>query len=137
IYAGDLAGDTSLLSVNLNPNIAYRVNEQLSLAAGINLVYAEAKLTRHKGALAVFTGGSASDNLVGMTGETIALGWNIGSLYEFNQNHRVGFAYRSAVDLDFDDGEFSSYSSGVATNAVVEGRLKITLPAMWEVSAFH
>ncbi|MBF4434380.1 long-chain fatty acid transporter [Vibrio anguillarum] len=137
IYAGDLAGDTSLLSVNLNPNIAYRVNEQLSLAAGINLVYAEAKLTRHKGALAVFTGGSASANLVGMTGETIALGWNIGSLYEFNQNHRVGFAYRSAVDLDFDDGEFSSYSSGVATNAVVEGRLKITLPAMWEVSAFH
>ncbi|MDQ2190741.1 MULTISPECIES: outer membrane protein transport protein [unclassified Vibrio] len=137
IYAGDLAGDTSLLSVNLNPNIAYRVNEQLSLAAGINLVYAEAKLTRHKGALAVFTGGSASDNLVGMTGETMALGWNIGSLYEFNQNHRVGFAYRSAVDLDFDDGEFSSYSSGVATNAVVEGRLKITLPAMWEVSAFH
>lgn len=137
IYAGDLAGDTSLLSVNLNPNIAYRVSEQLSLAAGVNLVYAEAKLTRHKGALAVFTGGSASDNLVGMTGETIALGWNIGSLYEFNQNHRVGFAYRSAVDLDFDDGEFSSYSSGVATNAVVEGRLKITLPAMWEVSAFH
>ncbi len=42
IYAGDLAGDTSLLSVNLNPNIAYGVNEQLSLAAGINLVYAEA-----------------------------------------------------------------------------------------------
>ncbi|MCR9422382.1 outer membrane protein transport protein [Vibrio sp. RM-69-4] len=137
IYAGDLAGDTSLLSVNLNPNIAYRVSEQLSLAAGVNLVYAEAKLTRHKGALAVFTGGSASDNLVGMTGETVAWGWNIGSLYEFNQNHRVGFAYRSAVDLDFDDGEFSSYSSGVATNAVVEGRLKITLPAMWEVSAFH
>ncbi|MDQ2164544.1 MULTISPECIES: outer membrane protein transport protein [Vibrio] len=137
IYAGDLAGDTSLLSVNLNPNIAYRVSEQLSLAAGVNLVYAEAKLTRHKGALAVFTGGSASDNLVGMTGETVALGWNIGSLYEFNPNHRVGFAYRSAVDLDFDDGEFSSYSSGVATNAVVEGRLKITLPAMWEISAFH
>lgn len=137
IYAGDLAGDTSLLSVNLNPNIAYRVSEQLSLAAGVNLVYAEAKLTRHKGALAVFTGGSASDNLVGMTGETVAWGWNIGSLYEFNPNHRVGFAYRSAVDLDFDDGEFSSYSSGVATNAVVEGRLKITLPAMWEISAFH
>ncbi|OEE77895.1 outer membrane protein transport protein [Vibrio ordalii] len=137
IYAGDLAGDTSLLSVNLNPNIAYRVSEQLSLAAGVNLVYAEAELTRHKGALAVFTGGSASDNLVGMTGETVAWGWNIGSLYEFNPNHRVGFAYRSAVDLDFDDGEFSSYSSGVATNAIVEGRLKITLPAMWEVSAFH
>lgn len=42
IYAGDLAGDTSLVSVNLNPNIAYRVNESLSLGAGINLVYAEA-----------------------------------------------------------------------------------------------
>mgnify|MGYP002144923380 CR=1 FL=1 len=34
--AGLLAGETSLMSVNLNPNVAYRVNEQWSLGAGIN-----------------------------------------------------------------------------------------------------
>lgn len=137
IQAGDLAGDTSLLSVNINPSIAYRVNENLSLGAGLNLVYAEAELTRHQGALAPLFGGNASDNLIGMTGETIAFGWNIGAMYEINQNHRFGFGYRSAVDLDFDDGKFSSYGSGIATQPTVTGRLQITLPSIWEISGFH
>ncbi len=38
IYAGDLAGDTSLVSVNLNPNIAYRINDSFSVGAGVNFV---------------------------------------------------------------------------------------------------
>ncbi|MEL7413983.1 MAG: outer membrane protein transport protein, partial [Pseudomonadota bacterium] len=46
ISAGDMAGDTSLLSVNINPNVAYRINEQFSIGGGINLVYAHAELTR-------------------------------------------------------------------------------------------
>ncbi|MGC9552874.1 outer membrane protein transport protein, partial [Vibrio metoecus] len=78
IYAGDLAGDTSLISINLNPNIAYRVNQEFSLGFGLDLVAAKAELTRHKGGLAPFLGGSPSDNLIGMTGETVGFGWNIG-----------------------------------------------------------
>ncbi|EPW6707310.1 outer membrane protein transport protein [Vibrio parahaemolyticus] len=137
ISAGDMAGDTSLLSVNINPNIAYRINEKFSVGGGINLVYAEAELTRHKGALARILGGNKSDNLVGMEGETFAWGWNIGALYELNENNRFGFGYRSKVDLDFDDGEFSSYDSGRAPSAKVDGRLKISLPSIIELSAFH
>ncbi|ELT6286696.1 outer membrane protein transport protein [Vibrio cholerae] len=138
IYAGDLAGDTSLMSVNLNPNLAYRVNQELSLGFGLDLVAAKAKLTRHKGGLAPFMGGgNPSDNLIGMTGETLALGWNIGALYELDEQNRIGFGYRSRVKLNFDDGEFSSYNSGIATSAVVPGQLKIELPAIWELSGFH
>ncbi|KHA62245.1 long-chain fatty acid outer membrane transporter [Vibrio variabilis] len=137
ISAGDMAGHTSLLSVNLNPNIAYRINESFSVGAGVNLVYAEAELTRHKGETADFVGGQYSDRLIGMTGETFGYGWNVGALYELNENHRFAFGYRSAVKLDFDDGEFSSYDSGIATESKVTGRLKIDLPAIMELSAFH
>ncbi|MCV6070611.1 outer membrane protein transport protein, partial [Escherichia coli] len=85
-----MAGDTSLLSVNINPNIAYRINEKFSVGGGINLVYAEAELTRHKGALAPLfgSGSSKSDNLIGMEGETFAWGWNVGALFELNENNR-------------------------------------------------
>ncbi|MGR5542607.1 outer membrane protein transport protein, partial [Vibrio campbellii] len=41
IAAGDMAGDTSLVSVNINPSIAYRVNDNFSIGAGLNLVYAQ------------------------------------------------------------------------------------------------
>ncbi|MDW2132883.1 outer membrane protein transport protein, partial [Vibrio sp. 2129(2023)] len=100
ISAGDMAGDTSLLSVNINPNIAYRINEKFSVGGGINLVYAEAELTRHKGALAPLfgSGSSKSDNLIGMEGETFAWGWNVGALFELNENNRFCFGYRSKVD---------------------------------------
>ncbi|SEG03751.1 outer membrane protein transport protein [Vibrio hangzhouensis] len=137
IYAGDLAGDTSLITINLNPNIAYRINESLSLGAGANVTYAEAELTRHKGMLAGVMGGMPSDRLIGLKGDTYSFGWNVGALYEINDNHRFGMTYRSAVDLQFKDGEFSSYGSGIATQPTVDGRLDVTLPAIWELSGFH
>ena len=75
ISAGDMAGNTSLRSVNLNPNVAYRLNESWSFGAGLNLVYAEAELTRYKGettstALMVVM---SNDKLISMTGETFGL----------------------------------------------------------------
>ncbi|MCV5626610.1 outer membrane protein transport protein, partial [Escherichia coli] len=41
--AGSGAGDTSLVTFNINPNIAYRINEQFSIGAGINAVYGAAE----------------------------------------------------------------------------------------------
>lgn len=42
------AGTTDLLTLNLNPNIAYRINDNFSIGAGINMVYADAELIRHQ-----------------------------------------------------------------------------------------
>ncbi|AUI88181.1 long-chain fatty acid transporter [Vibrio azureus] len=138
ISAGDLAGDTSLVSVNFNPNVAYRINEQFSLGGGVNLVYAQAELTRHQGNLTSAAGeAQKSKKLISMDGDTVAFGWNVGALFELNENHRFGFGYRSKIDLDFDDGEFNSYDSGLSSPKKVKGRLKISLPAIIELSGFH
>lgn len=141
ISAGDMAGYTSLKSVNLNPNIAYRLNEQWSFGLGLNLVYAEAELTRHKGKLAGIFSPSASysDKLISMTGETFGYGWNAAVMFELNENYRVSLAYRSAVNLDFDDGTFRDYSNGIIQNGQpsVTGRLAVELPAIFELSGFY
>ncbi|WP_104402106.1 outer membrane protein transport protein [Vibrio penaeicida] len=140
IAAGDMSGNTSLASVNLNPNIAYRVNDNFSVGAGVNLVYAIAELDRHKGSLYPFIGGSASDKLISMEGTTFAFGWNIGALYEVNENHRFGFGYRSSVKLDFDDGKFTDHGGTRVSDSSknpVKGQLKIELPDIVEVSGFH
>ena len=97
IDAGDMAGKTSLVSFNINPNIAYRINDHFSLGAGVSLVYAQAELKRTQGSLSQFTGGNPSDSLIKMEGDTLGYGWNVGGLYEVNENNRFSASYRSAV----------------------------------------
>lgn len=132
IRPGDLAGRTSLMSVNLNPNVAYRINDQWSVGAGLNLVYATAELERRVGALPL-PGKQASDKLIHMDGKSFGYGWNVGGLYEYNQDNRFGLSYRNAVDLNF-DGEFTSY---FPTTTSTDAELGLVLPDIVEFSGFH
>ncbi|MGL6263651.1 outer membrane protein transport protein [Aeromonas jandaei] len=128
--AGLGAGDTELTTFNINPNIAYRINEHFSIGAGINAVYGAAELNRYAG----FASSTApSTRIAHLKGDTWGFGWNIGSLYEVNENHRFALTYRSQVDMSF-DGDFQGSTSG---NKVVDGNLKLDLPAQAEFAGYH
>ncbi len=132
--AGAGAGDTELLTFNINPNIAYRINSSFSVGAGINAVYAAAELNRYAGALSAAIPGANSDTrLAHLKGDTWGFGWNVGTLYEINENNRLALTYRSQVDLSF-DGDFQGATSG---NRVVDGNLKLDLPAQAEFAGYH
>lgn len=135
MQAGSLAGKTSLETININPNIAYRISPQLSVGAGISLVYGTAEFNRRLGSLAY---AAPSKNLINMEGTSWAWGWNIGALYELDNNNRFGLSYRSQVDLNF-HGHFTDYL-GQATskpNETVSANLALPLPAIAEFSGFH
>ncbi|MGF1757389.1 outer membrane protein transport protein [Photobacterium sagamiensis] len=136
--AGSSAGETSLTTINLNPNIAYRINDQFSIGGGVSLVYGDAELERYYGSLGPLFGKAASDETIKMEGDTVEWGWNIAALYEVNENHRFGLSYRSQVDLDF-EGDFTDYSGGITgtPNNVVTGKLPVVLPAIAEFSGYH
>ena len=132
--AGAGAGDTELLTFNINPNIAYRINSSFSVGAGINAVYAAAELNRYAGALSAAIPGANSDTrLAHLKGDTWGFGWNVGTLYEINENTRLALTYRSQVDLSF-DGDFQGATS---LNRVVDGNLKLDLPAQAEFAGYH
>jgi len=136
--AGSAAGETSLITLNFNPNIAYRINESFSIGGGVSLVYGDAELTRFLGSLATVAGGEPSDQSMKMEGDTTGWGWNIGALYEINDNHRFGLSYRSQVDLEF-EGDFTDHT-GLITgtpNNTVPGDLDVVLPAIAEFSGYH
>lgn len=135
--AGSQAGDTSLLSVNLNPSLAYRINEQFSIGAGLNAVYAQAELNRFNGDLIQIL---PNETLVkSLKGDTWGFGWNIGALYELNEQHRFGLTYRSQVNLSF-DGDYTddlpAFAGGQAGNTV-DANLKVDLPAQAEFAGYH
>lgn len=141
-HFGSLAGKTDLLTININPNLAWRINEHLSVGAGVSLVYADAELKRHFGGLSTAYGISPSQDLVKMTGDTWEWGWNAGILWELNANHRFGLNYRSQVDLDF-SGEFVD-SQGASipgassdTPQKTTSDLTVVLPAIAEFSGYH
>ncbi|MCC0089779.1 outer membrane protein transport protein [Aeromonas veronii] len=137
--AGAGAGDTELMTFNINPNIAYRINEHFSVGAGINAVYGAAELNRYAGLLGPLNppsqgGPLATDTrLAHLKGDTWGFGWNVGTLYEVNENHRFALTYRSQVDMSF-DGDFQGLTSG---NRTVDGNLKLDLPAQAEFAGYH
>ncbi|MEM0553691.1 MULTISPECIES: outer membrane protein transport protein [Aeromonas] len=137
--AGAAAGDTELVTFNINPNIAYRINEHFSVGAGINAVYGEAELNRYAGMLAPVlqakTGipHSTDTALSHMKGDTWGFGWNVGTLYEVNENNRFALTYRSQVNMSF-DGDYKGLSSKYNT---VDGNLKLDLPAQAEFAGYH
>lgn len=131
--AGAGAGDTELLTLNINPNIAYRINEQFSIGAGINAVYGAAELNRYAGLLGPALGQKSDTRIAHLKGDTWGFGWNVGTLYEINKDHRFALTYRSQVDMSF-DGDFQGLTSG---NRTVDGNLKLDLPAQAEFAGYH
>ncbi|WP_035025607.1 outer membrane protein transport protein [Enterovibrio calviensis] len=136
--AGDIGGDTSLLTVNFNPAVSYRINPMLSLGGGISVIYATAEMNRHYGAAGSNFGQNGSDKLVSWEADDWAFGWNIGGLVELDENNRFGLAYRAGVDLEL-SGDFTDHSVGVAIpgGGVSDSRSDVPLPATIELSGFH
>jgi len=81
-------------SLNVNPSIAFKVNQQLSIGAGISAMRAEATLTR---AVNLNPAG-LQETVVGIKGNDWGYGYNIGAIYQFTPDTRVGVAFRSKVD---------------------------------------
>lgn len=80
-----------------------------------------------------------SANLLKLEGDTIDWGWNIGFLYELNENNRFGLSYRSEVELKF-DGDFTDYIGAFLDSkqpGTVPGKLNVVTPAIAEIGGFH
>ena len=135
--AGQLAGETEIVTVNMNVSGSYKINEQFSVGLGLNYVYADAKIIRNFGANPL--GLPAQTQAVHLEGDDYGFGWNIGAMYQLDENSRFGFNYRSETDITF-DGEYSNQlpaQVGGLAGASVPGSVEITLPAIAEFSGSH
>lgn len=140
------AVESDLLTVNFNPAIAYKITDQLSMGAGFNVQYLKAKLTSAVdfgtiGYLLHVPGFAPqqNDGMVELDGDSWGVGYNLGLLFEFSKNTRMGVAYRSAIDqslggtADFQDVP-AALKSAFRDDDV---NADITLPDSLSVSFFH
>ena len=93
--------ETRLTTVNLSPAMAYRITDWLSIGGGFNIEYADAKLTNAlPDTLAPGGPSPATDGVAKLTGDGIAVGFNVGMLIKPWSRTRIGLHYRSAIEHD-------------------------------------
>jgi len=112
--------DSAMQTINVNPSLAYEINEQLTFGAGLNAQYINVELgsaidsaaacrsiagAANSGDLLLTClnalptlANSATDSQVTISGDDISFGYNLGAMYKPNPATKVGFSYRSAID---------------------------------------
>ena len=105
-------------TINVNPSIAYRFNDRISLGAGLNWQKIEAHYNRLTG-----TGAGSSHVTAKMKLEDDAWGWNVGALFKVSESTKVGVSYRSQVKYDTSGNVKLSSDGSAAGNAALPGLL--------------
>jgi len=143
--AGQIAGETEIVTVNMNASVAYKVSEQFSFGIGLNAIYAEAKIIRKFGFVPpvnpAIASIPASADAVNLEGDDMGYGLNVGLMYQLDENSRFGFNYRTETDITF-EGEYSNelpsfIPGGLNGQLELPGSVEITLPAIAEFSGSH
>ena len=85
--ADAFGGTTNVKTTNFALNGSYRINEQWSIGAGIDIIYGEGELkrttTEYEGTKAQLTDVDASATTVG---------FNLGTVFEMDENNRFGLS---------------------------------------------
>lgn len=109
--------EVSLLSGSLNPVVAWRATDKLSLAAGLEVVYVTLDLKRRTQVPLepLIPGGSFEVDASIKDADSFGYGFNLAAHYQINDAWAVGVQYRSQVKVKaYGDIEFSYMgSSGV------------------------
>ncbi|UWZ98276.1 outer membrane protein transport protein [Vibrio splendidus] len=132
-FAGANHGnEASVISMELNLNAAYQVLDNVSVGGGVRYVMAEGSFgATATGTLPVGT------TLKYMEGDDTAWGWQVGTAWQINENNRLGFAYKSEIDLTL-EGHAKGFAFNMANpNAHKPGSMDLALPATAEIASFH
>lgn len=131
----DRGTESMILTFDINPNLAWKVNDKLSVGGGISLQYAKAELG--------FGFGFDVPNFktvahANVKGDSWAWGWNVGMMFQPVETVRVGLAYRSHIAHNADGHTTLDINGRGSLTSDMKVRIKtpdtITLSATWEAT---
>ncbi|RKE00174.1 OmpP1/FadL family transporter [Marinifilum flexuosum] len=122
-----LIQDISMKSIYIQPTISYKVNDWLSVGAGLNIVYGDVELNK---AIPVFhpvNGSFLGDGKVNISGNNIQYGYNLGVFLQPNDKLNIGISYRSQIDVKLEYSDADANFSLLA-DALPDGGVAAELP---------
>ncbi len=143
-----------LKTININPSIAWRATEWMSLGVGANWQKVDAHYVRAAAALPTNLAARPPVVSSGYAGSTVTLdlddsawGWNAGALFNIGTATKVGVSYRSTIKYDTTGkigigGDGTPVTAATATGLVASGRASdasasIKMPDTFILSATH
>jgi len=141
------ANETHVKSYDFNPNIAFKVNPRLSLAVGAHYLRFKTQIIRQVGlpglpAVASYETavllGLGPQQLGRLKIDARGGGWayNVALLYELNDYWKVGFHYRSDMDIDISRSESTvdfvpNPLTGIPFRSHTYGKTDVGLPGIF------
>ena len=128
----EYGGLTDIKSLNLGLAASYRINHQWSLGGGVDIIYGTGELEREIKVYSQVDGSQVSTvkaldaNVAGT-----AVGFNLGSVFELDENNRFGLSYHYSPELE---AKGDVYFDSTTTK---NDSLYLGLPDMAEFSGYH
>ncbi|MEI2562649.1 outer membrane protein transport protein [Vibrio metoecus] len=119
--ASEFGGLTDVKSANFGVAGSYRINSQVSVGAGLDLIYGQGTMKRTASTSVAVIGGKDLVNVDGADGW--ALGFNLGAVYEMDENNRFGAAYHYSPEFKAKDDKGQE--------------ITLPLPDIFEFSGYH
>ncbi len=148
---------SDVMTVDINPSVAVKINDKVSVGGGISIQYMKATLSNAidfgtldavgafaplgipAGALKLIP--QKSDGLVELKGDDWGIGYNLGLLLQLSEKTRAGVAYRSSVRHSLEgDSSFSNVPAGLSKAPLFKNvpiSSHIRLPDTASVSVYH
>jgi long-chain fatty acid transport protein len=114
---------SEIKTININPSIAYKLNDVLSVGAGVSVQRIEAELTNFAGAA-----GHAK-----LAAHDTGYGFNFGVMAQLSPATRIGASYRSSIKHELEGSATFSGNAGLNSNM----RADVKVPDSASLSLFH
>lgn len=126
---------SELKTININPSLAWKLNDQWSFGFGISAMWAQAELTSAVNLSAI----NLPESLAKNKGDDWGFGYNLGAIYQVTPDTRLGLAFRSKVEQHL-KGKVSSPFTLANGNPLqtlnTDITADLTLPETLSISSF-
>ncbi|MEQ1773730.1 MAG: outer membrane protein transport protein [Burkholderiales bacterium] len=116
---------SEIKTININPSLAYKVNDNFSIGGGVSIQRIEAELTAGANL--------AGTNIFKLGANDVGYGFNIGATLQPSPATRIGLHYRSSIKYKLDGS--ATFSLAPAGNGPVTADLRT--PDSASVSVLH
>jgi long-chain fatty acid transport protein len=114
---------SEIKTVNVNPSVAYKLSDTVSIGGGVSVQHIDAELTNFAGGAGVST----------LSADDIGYGFNLGIIIQASPSTRIGAHYRSKIDYELE----GTVAFSVATPGNGNVRADIEVPDSFSLSIFH
>lgn len=135
------ADETELTAISFSPSISVNNGNGLSMGAGINIIYAEGKLTRfldNSASSVAVTAPSGTPNpgfydegYADIEGDDVGVTFRVGFLYELSEQTQFGLMAQTGTELNLEgDAELSNFvnpADGVVTPTSATEKVEVPL----------